>query len=94
MLLANLPYLPLRSRQYFERRCPDLKAEPSNALYVKKDGLRLYEKLFKHLQGCKDLKIVCESLLNQQESLQALANDAGLSLVKRHGLASLFTTKQ
>ncbi|MDQ3858123.1 MAG: class I SAM-dependent methyltransferase, partial [Actinomycetota bacterium] len=41
LIVANLPYLPRRSR----RRYPDLRAEPEDAVFSPGDGLDLYRRL-------------------------------------------------
>ncbi len=89
LILANLPYLDIRRRHSYEKRCPELKSEPRVALYALKNGLELYGRLFTNCRN-QDLNIICESLKDQRAGLISLARNNGYALKAQEGLATAF----
>lgn len=89
LILANLPYLDIRRRHSYEKRCPELKSEPRVALYALKNGLELYRSLLTNCRN-QNLNIICESLKDQRAGLISLARNNGYALKAQEGLATAF----
>ena len=88
VVLANLPYVP---EQYPINTAAS--HEPALALFSGKDGLNHYARLFAqaHALPVAPSYIVTECLMEQQDSLSALAQQSGYQMVQTDGLAQLFT---
>ncbi|MCY4088900.1 MAG: peptide chain release factor N(5)-glutamine methyltransferase [Candidatus Saccharibacteria bacterium] len=89
LILANLPYLDVNKRQTYESACPELKTEPSLALYTQEQGLKLYKHLFQSIKN-QPLHVICETLIEQQPQLEVIAKQAGFKLIDRLELATSF----
>ena len=89
LILANLPYLDHTLRASYEKRCPELKSEPEQALYAPENGLALYRELFRICQN-QTLSLICETLKTQQDDLAELGRKNGFILASQLGLASVF----
>ncbi len=88
VVLANLPYVPeglITS--------PEIKTEPSLALFAGKDGIDVYKKFWSEIKNLnqKPIYILTESLLSQHLDLEKLAGLAGYKLKKTQGLVQLFS---
>lgn len=86
-VLANLPYVPedlITSEE--------ITKEPDLALFSGKDGMDHYRKFWNQVNGLKDKPsyVITESLADQHQSMQNLAQQAGYTLVKTETLAQLF----
>lgn len=88
VLLANLPYVPKKMIT-----SPEIKKEPSLALFSGIDGLSHYRKFWKQVRKLefKPRYILVESLENQHGALETLAKNAGYKLLKTSILVQLFT---
>lgn len=75
-LLANLPYVP----NDFKLNQAAMN-EPSHAILGGKDGLDLYEEMFKQLSNMasRPSAVLCESLPTQHQSLAAIAAKHGFT---------------
>lgn len=84
--LANLPYVP-------ENYAIDKSAahEPQLALFSGTDGLDLYRILFAQLSSLPVKAVFTESLPQQHDQLQILAQQNGYSLTSTNDLIQVFT---
>lgn len=89
LVFANLPYVDLRHKSFYESKYPGLKAEPEIALYGREGGLQLYRKLFK-LVGNHRLTLAVESQKKQQARLDGIARANNYRLLERSNLVSLY----
>lgn len=86
VILANLPYVP--TDQALQ---PELKYEPSLALFAGNDGLMVYECFWQQIKHSPaTIYVLTESLLTQHNSVERLAMSAGFSLLDSDGLVQLF----
>ncbi len=87
LAIANLPYVP-------DNFCnnPDLRAEPTIALFSGSDGLDLYREFFAQIKSLKlkPFNIITESLLSQHKELEKLASQSGYTLLSTKGLGQHF----
>lgn len=86
LLLANLPYLDRERRAEYYRRCPDLAAEPSEALFAGRGGLQFYHQLWPRL-GSRPVHLVIEADWQQHPRLLAAAGRFGWRLLAHRGRA-------
>lgn len=93
LILANLPYLPISDQNHYEELCPDLRAEPSIALYTTGDGLDLYRRLFDAVEG-KSFYVVVESLTEQHAKMRSMARNTGYKFLESRGMAQVFGSYQ
>lgn len=89
LLLANLPYLDQKLRADYCRRCPELAAEPPEALFTGRGGLELYRQLWPRL-GTNPAHLVIEADHQQHPRLLAGAKSAGWRLLAGRGRALAF----
>ena len=89
LLLANLPYLDEQKKPAYYRRCPDLAAEPVEALFTGRQGLQLYRQLWQRL-GSRPSHLVLEADWEQHPKLIAWASQAGWRLTTYRGRALAF----
>ncbi len=87
-ILANLPYVPddlITSKE--------IESEPALALFSGPDGMDLYCRFWIQLQTLNHQPnyVITESLENQHEQMERLANMAGYVTKQVNGLAQLFT---
>ncbi|MBI2459718.1 MAG: peptide chain release factor N(5)-glutamine methyltransferase [Parcubacteria group bacterium] len=68
IILANLPYLTASQI----KNSPAIKREPRLALSGGKNGLELYEKLFKQIKKLRDVNILCEFDPRQSAKIKQL----------------------
>ncbi len=90
ILLANLPYVP----DQHELNNAAMN-EPKTAIFGGRDGLDLYRRLFSQISETESFKgyVLTESLPFQHESLEHIAVDAGLRLLKSRDLIQVFSTQ-
>lgn len=86
-IVANLPYVPSGLIT-----SPEIRQEPSGALFSGTDGLSHYDKFWGQVGELetKPQYVLIESLESQQKDLESLARRAGFTLVRVHVLVSLF----
>jgi len=87
VILANLPYVPdgLVTSE-------EINSEPTLALFSGTDGMDLYRRFWSALAS-SDLKpehVITESLEDQHEQMEKLANKAGYVIKRTSDLAQLF----
>ena len=72
LLIANLPYIPRSEKKHL----PDLKFEPSSALYSGSDGLSAYRKLFLQLKKRQAIprRLILEIGYNQGLAIKKIVN--------------------
>lgn len=87
LVIANLPYVP----DHFCNN-PDLRAEPSIALFSGSDGLDLYREFFSQIKSrkSKPSNIITESLVSQHKELEKLATQSDYALLSTKGLGQHF----
>lgn len=87
ILLCNLPYVP----DDFKINLAASR-EPKLAIYGGSDGLDVYRKLFNQLQirAKRPLYILSESSPMQHTALEALAQPAGYTLIKKNDFIQVF----
>ncbi len=76
MIVANLPYLDEKKKEYFFKRCPELAHEPSEALFTKEEGMHEYKKLLLQIQKLKgkQVSLLAEVDPTQKKQYSDLAN--------------------
>lgn len=86
-IVANLPYVPAKLIT-----SPEIRQEPTNALFSGADGLNHYKELWNQIEQLKmkPEHVLVESLESQQEDLELIASRAGFALIGINGLVSLF----
>lgn len=89
LILANLPYLDQNQTEAVYRRCPQLVAEPPQALFSGQKGLAIYRQLWPRL-GLKPKHLIIEADWSQRAALIAQARRWGWSLLTHRGLALVF----
>ena len=90
LVLANLPYLDQEQQANHCRRCPELAAEPSQALFAGRGGLAIYRQLWPRL-GNKPQHLIIEADWPQRARLIAQGAKWGWKLVGWRGLALAFS---
>lgn len=87
VVLANLPYVPKKLRGK-----ADIAREPEIALFADDSGLALYKALFQQIKvrQQKPRHILTESLLDQHNQLERLAEAASYRLAETRGLIQHF----
>lgn len=58
IIVANLPYLDGSKKQFYYRKCPDLKYEPKSALFSDQKGLGDYIRLLEEIIVFKKLPVM------------------------------------
>ncbi len=86
-IITNLPYVPdslITS--------PEIKTEPKLALFSGADGLDHYRKFWEQTKNLPQAPqhVLTESLENQHEQIEKLAEEAGYKPVKTEGLVQVF----
>lgn len=90
MLIANLPYVP---EDYITS--PEILNEPQLALFSGADGMKHYRALWGQISKLqnKPSYILLESLVNQHNTQESLANKYSYQLHETMGLIQLFSLK-
>lgn len=90
MLIANLPYVP---EDYITS--PEILNEPQLALFSGADGMKHYRALWRQISKLqnKPSYILLESLVNQHNTQESLANKYSYQLHETMGLIQLFSLK-
>ena len=91
LILANLPYLDRAQKDDYYRRCPDLRAEPDQALFSDQSGLGHYRRLFARLAGL-DCHLIIEAPPTKHVELVSIAQAANFKLVKTSGFGQVYKT--
>ena len=89
LVLANLPYLDQDEKEAHYQHCPDLRAEPPQALFANRRGLAIYRQLWPRL-GPQPSHLLIEANYSQQATLIAQGKKYGWQLLSHRGLALAF----
>ena len=90
LVLANLPYLDQDEKEAHYQHCPDLRAEPTEALFASRRGLAIYRQLWPQL-GPQPSHLLIEADYPQQATLIAQGKKYGWRLLDHRGLALAFS---
>lgn len=90
LVLANLPYLDQKQQADHYRHCPELAAEPPEALFAGRKGLAVYRQLWPRL-GDKPKHLIIEADWSQRARLIAQGARHGWGLIGWRGLALAFS---
>ena len=91
LILANLPYLDRAKKDHYYQQCPDLRAEPDQALFSDYSGLGHYQRLFNRLAGL-DCHLIIEASPNQHAKLASIAHRYNFKLIKTLGFGQVYKT--
>ena len=92
LILANLPYLDQARAPTYYQHCPQLAAEPAEALFAGQRGLAIYRQLLACLEGSGAGHLVLEVDWSQQAALIAWAKHYAWQLIAHRGLALAFAS--